>query len=94
LCPVTFLSGTARVGNGGGNNGIKLVRTEFEAVRPKGVGIDNVGACIKIGFVNSNDFFGVRKIPPLGHLPRNKTAGLQERSHAAIKVQYMIFEVL
>ena len=72
-------------------NFAKLICAEFERVCAEGVRIYDITAAVIVAFVDFFNHLGVRNVPMLGQLARLQTAFLQESSHAAVEVNYIIF---
>ena len=65
----------------------------LEAVRAKGIGVDDLGAGIDVGAVDCGDVVRTFDIPVLGRLTRLKPPLLQERSHSSVEEDRCRWEV-
>ena len=71
----------------------QLVRLEFEAVRAEGIGVDHIGARVKIIPVNGRDDLGVAQVPAFGMLAGLEPLFLQKRAHAAVQIDDVVLHV-
>ena len=65
--------------------------SKFEAIAAKCIGLDDLGPCPDIGFVDALDHISMAQVPQFWQLTRHKPRALKHGSHSAIKKQAFLF---